>query len=393
MYNKQVVADASHRITKARMRLTQRYPFFGKLILRMKVQFGDCGTACTDMNIIMFDIGFIRILNDAQLEFVLLHEVIHCVLKHCIRGKGKLPLVYNIACDIVVNSFILETIGLPDFSVDGEPVMHLAPDHTEGRLHTAEEVYNMLIQSNNLQMLCEIYCKGSFDSHESWGSIESQEVSDRWDKCIRDAASAVGGKNCGGIPGGLRRYLDEVIHTPKTNWRQLLQDYIRFDRSDYDFTVPDRRYQGDFLLPSFRENVRGDSVKGLWLFVDASGSISARELAVLMKEIYSAYEHIENISGKLSFFDTDVSQPSSFESFDELSNINPVGGGGTSFKSIFNYLKAFDEDELPELILIFTDGYADFPKEDAAMGIPVVWLIIDSDIKPPWGNRVYIYSE
>ena len=392
MYSKEELKQASVRITEARTRLVQRYPFFGKLLLRLRIRFAACGTACTDMDSITFDVGFMRQLKDAELEFVMMHEVIHCVLKHCIRGKGKVPLLYNIACDIAVNSFILDILGVPDFSVGGETVMHLAPDGVEGRCYTAEDIYDMLLQNEDLRKLDELYRKAAFDSHDAWDEIDGQAMSEIWDKHIRDSAKQTG-TTASGIPNGIRRYLDDVSHMPKTNWRQLLHDFIQYDRSDYDFTMPDRRFQGDVLLPSFRENAFGDSVKGLWLFVDASGSVSDKELGVLMKEIYSAYEQVENISGRISFFDTQVSEPVSFESPEEIRQVRPVGGGGTSFINIFRYLGDLDEDLLPDLILIFTDGCAEFPDEDAAMDIPVVWLILDSPVEPPWGNTIRLYTD
>lgn len=192
------------------------------------------------------------------------------------------------------------------------------------------------------------------------------------------------------VPLGMRRYLKEVSRTPTTNWRQLLQDYIRFDRSDYDFTSPDRRYDGDFLMPSFRENMFGDAVKGLWLMVDASGSIDDEALSEVMNEIYAAYSQLDNISGRLAFFDSKLYEFHPFESLDDLKEIQPKGGGGTSFHVIFKHLKSIDEEERPALILIFTDGYAAFPDEEAAIEIPVVWLIKGSSVEPPWGNCVYI---
>ena len=391
--DKTVLAQASRRITDLRSRLALRYPFFGKLILRLKVRFGEVGTACTDMDSITFDLSFMQKLSDTQLEFVMLHEVMHCVFKHCVRGSGKLPLIYNIACDIVVNSFILDILGVCEFIVDGEEVMHLAPDDTEGREYTAEQVYDMLIRGYDLQKLEELYGKGGFDDHSGWGEGNAQSSSARWDKYVRDAAESTGKAGWGNIPGGLRRRIGQVNHRSKTNWRQLLQDHIRVDRFDYDFTVPDRRFQDGFILPSFCESVEGDTVTGLWLFVDASGSVSEKELAVLMGEIRSAYDQVENISGKISFFDTEVSKPLDFDSCEELEQIEPVGGGGTDFYPIFRQIGEQDESERTELILIFTDGWAPFPDEKDAMDIPVIWLILDSDRKPPWGHVVYVDSD
>ena len=37
-------------------------------------------------------------------------------------------------------------------------------------------------------------------------------------------------------------------------------------------------------------------------------------------------------------------------------------------------------------IIILTDGYAPFPKEHLAMGIPVLWLLNNEEVKPPWGK-------
>ena len=384
MYDKQTLTAAMRRMSTVRAQLVQRFPFFGRLLLRLRYRFEPCGTACTDMRNIIFDIDFLNKLSDTEVEFVLLHEVIHCVLQHCIRGKGKINLLYNIACDIVVNSFILETLGCPEFNICGENAMHLAPDNTEGREHTAEEVYQMLLR----QIDSSYMASGLIDSHDVWSQIDVQKAKEKWDKYVGDAAKHSVDYNS--VPLGMRRYIREISRTPTTNWRQLLQDYIRFDRSDYDFTAPDWRYDGDFLLPSFQENMYGDSVKGLWLLVDTSGSVDDDALSEVMNEIYAAYAQLDNISGQLAFFDKKLYDFHPFETISDLLEIQPKGGGGTSFRVIFEYLKSIDEDESPALILIFTDGYAVFPEENDALDIPVVWLIKGSNVNPPWGNCVYI---
>ena len=42
--------------------------------------------------------------------------------------------------------------------------------------------------------------------------------------------------------------------------------------------------------------------------------------------------------------------------------------------------------EVPRAMIIMTDGYAPFPPEQEAMGIPVLWLIFGTDVRPPWGK-------
>ncbi len=385
MSDKKKIVCLSRRVSESRARLLVKFPFFGRLILRLKLRFSECGTACTDMENIIFDPDFLEKLSDTELDFVLFHEVMHCVLKHCTRGLGKLPFIYNIACDIVVNSFVMETLGFADFTIAGEKVIHLLPDNTEGRDHTAEEVYNLLVKLN----VEDFSDYTGFDSHTIWAEIFTAEAEEKWGKFVRDSATAGSGTGSA-IPYGMRRYIKEVVHTPKTNWRQLLNDYIRFDLSDYTFEVPDKRYSDDIIMPSFLENRCGEVVKKLWIFVDTSGSVDDEGLSVAMQEIYEAYSQIDNISGKILFFDYEVSEPFGFENLDELKNAKPVGGGGTSFKAVFDYLSGLEDEDIPNLVIILTDGYAEFPQEGEAMGIPVVWIIINSKVAPPWGETVYI---
>ena len=129
--NQNTVRKTALRLIDIRTDILSQYPFFGKLLMRLSFGFADCETAYTDMKRIVFSPDFADKLNDEQLTFVVLHELMHCVLKHCVRGKGKIHLIYNIACDIVVNSIILEAMNLKDIMILDEPVMHIAPDEAE----------------------------------------------------------------------------------------------------------------------------------------------------------------------------------------------------------------------------------------------------------------------
>ena len=49
-------------------------------------------------------------------------------------------------------------------------------------------------------------------------------------------------------------------------------------------------------------------------------------------------------------------------------------------------------DEPPASIVILTDGYAPFPEEEQAMGIPVLWIINNEEVTPEWGKVARIKS-
>mgnify|MGYP003318157723 CR=1 FL=1 len=51
-------------------------------------------------------------------------------------------------------------------------------------------------------------------------------------------------------------------------------------------------------------------------------------------------------------------------------------------------------DDLPVSIVILTDGYDNYPKEEEALGIPVLWLINNKEAKaPPWGKWARFEAE
>lgn len=406
MFDKDEIRALSVRISGARADLLNITPFFGRLILRLPVGYAECGTAFTDMQRIVFDPAFAQKLGDKQLAFVLLHEILHCVLHHCTRGRELMPYTFNVACDIVVNSLALQILGIDEIEVAGEPAMHLTPDGHEGREFTAEAVYDMLTdpkqqknqtggsgeagsgakdESTGEKKQTDGY--GKIDSHDAWGTVNASACDDLWDSYVKEALNAFG---AGSLPGGIKRTLVNILRPAKVDWKQLLHDFIKNNRGDYSFIRPDRRFQGDVLMPSFIENSMGESVEGLWVLIDTSASISDDQLAAAYGEIVAAADQLDGIEGMLSFFDAAVSTPRPFASREDIEKMEPIGGGGTSFRAIFDYMQAYFEHELPVAVIIITDGQAAYPKEEAALGVPVMWVIMNSQEDPPWGVIVHI---
>ena len=377
------VKQTVRRMTEARAALVRDNPFFGHLSMGLQLACAPCKTACTDGNRLIFDPEFAEKLSEQELQFVTLHEVMHCVLEHCVRGKNLHSLLFNIACDIVVNSTILEMWGLDTIKIAGEEAMHLAPDGKEGRLYNAEEIYHMLLQKQG-----DASNVPSFDRHDLWqGICDKSQLRDEWNGKIRNAI-----KECSdtvGMPQNIRRVVRELAERTGLDWKQLLHDFLQFDQYDYTFLPPDRRYAGaDYYLPSYNVDEDDGSANDIWVCVDTSASISEEELSSAMAEIFDAMRQAR-LKGKISFFDSNITEPEPFESDAELKKITPRGGGGTSFQIIFDYLQEKMYPELPKAILIFTDGYAWWPKEEDAMEVPVLWLISkDGKADAPWGHMV-----
>ena len=126
-------------------------------------------------------------------------------------------------------------------------------------------------------------------------------------------------------------------------------------------------------------------------FVDTSGSIDDGMLSTVYGELCNAIMQFNGgIEGKLCFFDIKVYDPIPFSDVDDLIRVKPLGGGGTSFDVIFDYLKRTTSNDPPASIVIFTDGAAEFPKESEAENVPVLWLLLNKRVTPPWGKLAYV---
>ena len=141
------------RLLLSRMRILYNHGFYGLLLMHMIYAVSEeIETACTDGVRITFGIDFLDSLSDSELDFVMMHEILHVVLQHCFRGDVEDPEAYNIAADIVVNSNIMLENGMKASSITLSKygiAMHVAPDGKEGHEYTAEQVYAMLPKNLN----------------------------------------------------------------------------------------------------------------------------------------------------------------------------------------------------------------------------------------------------
>ena len=398
------------RMTDSRARLLKTYPFFGRLLMHLIPVVAECGTACTETRHICFDPAFAARLDDEAMDFVLMHEVMHCVLQHCTRGRELDHELYNIACDIVVNSNIMEATGRRGILVDGKSPMHLTPDGREGGDFTAEEVYDLLLKELERRQESESGRGGSgrrkgrrqkgssdpflqdtaFDDHSIWKKVpQTGPLSGEWKKNLQEAAAAPGAG--GSTPPALRRLAADLKNSSKINWRDALHSFIQIchDTYDYSFLPPDRRFTwSDFAFPSFAEQ-ESEKTEKLWFLIDTSGSMSEKTINMVYSEIGYAIEQLKNLSGMLSFFDTQVTEPIPFSSVQKLQVTEAPGGGGTSFRCMFDYMAEHMTKDLPTALIIMTDGYADFPPEEVTMEVPVLWVLTGTE-EVPWGKVVRI---
>lgn len=413
------------------MRILYNNGFYGLLLMHMIYAVSEeIETACTDGVRITFGIDFLDSLSDSELDFVMMHEILHVVLQHCFRRDVEDPEAYNIAADIVVNSNIMLENGMKASSITLSKYgtsMHVAPDGKEGHEYTAEQVYVMLPKNlnkkgNNKKGNNKSHGsadgrakKGNnkspgsavgrakkeiskeqhqpvrvWDDHSRWGKYEEDDtLRDVWVKRFEDAAEAIKIRDPSNARGLLPAFAERILKELKktqTDWRTILNDFIQEEVVDYSFAPPDRRFDDSpFFLPDF--NGKEDRVEDILFMIDTSGSMSDDMIAAAYSEVKEAIDQFNGkLKGWLGFFDAAIIKPQPFSDENEFKTIKPAGGGGTDFQIIFEYVFHHMSDKLPASIIIFSDGDAPFPLEKLAGGIPVLWLLNNEEVNPPWGK-------
>ena len=204
------------RLQNARLSLMAKQPFYALLLMNMKFALDlSCETAYTDGDRVAFNPDFMNEIDDNELEFVLMHEVLHAALAHPFRHQSDYEQQeFDYACDIIVNSNILYSFGMDKSKITlkkyGES-MHLMPNGEEGYEYSGEEAYKMLIAASakpNKQN-----GKGQKGKGKAAGKSNANTQTGTGDS---DDGEESGGKgDAGGGKGSARPSLEDLIASIK----------------------------------------------------------------------------------------------------------------------------------------------------------------------------------
>lgn len=362
--------EVADKVVVARVGLLMRHPFFGNMATRLKVESCDdwCPTAATDGRHLYYNTQFFNTLSNKQIEFVIAHEILHCVFDHLGRRENRDPMLYNIACDYLVNNLLVrDKIGdrpehIPiyqDFKYDG---------------WSSEQVYDELFKTaekNGKEFLDQL--GKLLDDHVDWESEDSnnsegqegeskskrpsyskdelKKIKEEIKESMMASAQASG---AGNVPGEIARMIKELTE-PKMNWREILRQQIQSTiRNDYTFARPSRKgWHTGAVLPG----MNFENTIDVCVALDMSGSIGDAQAKDFLSEVKGIMEEYKDYNIKLWCFDTKVynEQEYSADNGEDLLSYEIFGGGGTEFMCNWDYMK--EHDIVPKKFIMFTDGY------------------------------------
>jgi predicted metal-dependent peptidase len=376
---------AQNLISASILRLRMKSPFFATLAMFAQFKADPtCPTAATNGKDIFYNEDYIRSLPPKQVDGLMLHEVLHAALLHCVRRGTRDPKVWNIAADIVINGMIAQE---HNFEL---PIGGIRDPKLEN--YTVEEVYELLLQQSqlpkldNLDVLSPSHQSGNYPDQQQipLTATEKAQLESHWRNALQQAKIIAQTSQKGHLPAGLLRELDRLT-TPQIDWRSYLWRYLTQTPNDFD--AFDRRFIGQGL---YLETLSGESIK-VAVAVDTSGSIDGELLRVFLSEVQGILNAYPHLSCDLYYADADVYGPYDLDPDRPLPR--PEGGGGTSFVPFFEAIANCSDRKTAALAIYLTDGYGDFPASPPAM--PTLWVVTAGGLdlaEFPFGETVRLLA-
>lgn len=352
----------ARRLAACQVRLADRFPFFGALLMMCPVRFTEAlPTAATDGEALYFNPRFVKRLSSAALDGLVVHELLHCALLHLPRRGSRDARLWNIAADIHVNGVVrtLPGLELPAGAAEEPSLACLS----------VEEIYAALLSSRKPQPAITL-----LDLHEQAlggdtgaGNLPGDRLSAHWSGLVHRAMAAAHQLH-GSVPAVLERTVRET-HAPQLDWRSALWRSVV--QTPDDFMGFDRRHlwQGLYLdtLEGFRVEVD--------VCIDTSGSVQADQLGIFLGELRGIVSAYPSVCCNLYYADAACRGPFPVDAASDFPA--PVGGGGTDFNPFFNLLARRQAAECRTsergLAIYLTDGHGTFPSRPPDRN--VLWVV------------------
>lgn len=346
-------------------------------------------TACTNGKNAWYADEFIDKLNDAELRFLILHEMFHVMDKHLTTYRELHDIDArraNRACDFGIN------LRLTDYDklVGGNGWIKMP----EGGCLDAK--YRDMDTVQIFKLLASEPDDGqggaggeSFDDHDWDGAdemseAEKRELGQQIEQAIRQGAILSGKNGSGGD-----RLMGDLLKST-VDYKEAMREWVLDTCAGSDYATwkkPNRRYlQSGVFMPSGVSEVVGELV----VACDMSGSIGSREIAQVLGELANIADSVNPEGLRLLYWDTEVCGDEYYERGayqDMISSTKPKGGGGTDVACVSQYIK--EKGINAQGIVIITDGYlgGDWGEWDK----PVLWVMIDNpSTTAPIGHTVHV---
>lgn len=382
------IAGTSQRVIRLVTTIIHQQRFLGEVLLQVPRQYnadlvGAAGLAWDgDQLILQLNPLMVTKMRDDDLQILLEHEALHIVWEHPIRyARYPHQGLVRVATDVAVNQYLPATPAGTTTLAQLERLLHRRlPEKQDSRDYLAmlEKVTpeeQDRLRHGGIKLNGQRQGKQTAvgdqpplaDTHAGWSHNNGQANPNQQlrltkiRRLLEQAWSQTPQRDRGLLPGAIKQQLaEQTVPTSTLLWqvvlRRQLGSIIAGKRDSY--ARFNRRQPLRMDLPG----QVGHLVPDLRIFVDNSGSVPDKELLAALSSIDRLVKHFR-LGAQVYSFDARVNpHPQKLRPGIRI-NRERFGGGGTSFQSIFDFLRQ-EHVSKRAVIVIITDGWGEATLRD-----------------------------
>ena len=361
-----------------------------------------------------------------------LHSVLHCVFKHFYVNTLVDQTMWDLACDIAVESAINDLeLSFLNITKAKEQVQFFDLFKNKVKNVSAEKIYRYFLDeklSDHLVEKLSLLFKG--DDHVLWYLTETQKkkmnlyasrgeavkplsnmllLLQGWaDIALRMQTELevfmLQGKGAGLLTQNLRE-----VNRERYDYSEFLKKFavraemmkLNPDEFDYNFyTYGFALYENMPLIEplEYREVKR---IREFVIAIDTSGSTSGSLVQTFVQKTYNILKSTESFFSKINLHiiqcdaeiqeDVKITTQQEFDAY--LKQMQLHGLGGTDFRPVFAYVNHLvDKREFDNLkgLIYFTDGYGSFPQKKPSYD--TAFVFVEDEQNPSTSNNYEVPS-
>ena len=384
----------------------------------------DAERIASDGRVIYFHPGYLAKLYAQDRRMVnrmYLHLVLHCLFHHLTGQKNREKELWDISCDIAVESVIDQwktaSVSLYGTMFRKDIYKRL---RKELKVLTAEGIYKRIkeweLTEQEIKRIGEEFV---MDSHSFWPTKDQpkmqQEIRNQWqdisEKMELDMETF--SQEMSADAGDMVRQM-QIENRERYDYREFLKKFavlkeeigVDEDSFDYVFYTYGLRMYGNMPLVEPQEWKEVKKVEEFAIVIDTSMSCSGELVKKFLEETYGILKEEETFLKKVNIHiiqcDEKIQKDKKIRDKKELKeymkHLELKGEGGTDFRPAFEYIvKLMEEGEFYSLkgVLYFTDGQGIYPKKKPPFETAFIFMeeeYEDAHV-PPWAMKLIVCEE
>lgn len=407
-------------LTAARNELYLNLPFLDAALCALPFAEGfDTPTLATDTKVLYYNGAWLASRYERARSLTcrsFLHVILHCLLRHPAGRKGRDGELWDLCCDIAVES-ILDELDYPCLSPSA-PSVRRSHLYRTLKSHmpvlTAGAIYRQFRREPLSEYDRATYAREFVqDDHSLWEKAENeQEQDDPWPRVAERVQTGMQTVMTESATGGQAITEQLRVETQSTdNYRAFLHRFavvgeemgVDADSFDYGYYAYGLRRYGNMPLIEPLETREVKRISDFVVAIDTSMSTSGDLVRQFLSYTYGILKDTESFFRQINLYiiqcDDQIRAEQHIRSARELADymehFTLIGQSATDFRPVFDRVTELQKaGAFHRLrgILYFTDGLGIYPSKRPPYDAAFVMLAGQGypERVPPWGIRVVL---